>query len=88
MEIVNLFGEKLAEITGKGTTLCSGLILLAIKDAGKNPYNLSYQDFKSTLNNYLSKRLITLGNVNAGIIIGDLMVVLNEKQSLFTISVR
>lgn len=88
MNPVFTFGFKLAELTKQNEAATIGLISLAIKDAGKNPQQMGYQDFKTVFQNHLPKRLEKLNISDREKIIGQMLQYLGQQQSLFTMAVH
>jgi hypothetical protein len=88
MDIIYTFGFKLGELMGKGDSVGLGVLSLAIKDAGKSTSNISYQDLKSVIENQLSVRLKKMQVANNDKIITEMMLLLNAKQSAFTMPVH
>jgi hypothetical protein len=88
MNPVFTFGFKLAQLTKQNEAASVGLISLAIKDAGKDPKEMGYQDFKSVFQDHLSRRLERMDIVDHEKIVGQMIQYLGQQQSLFTMSVR
>ena len=88
MNPVFTFGFKLAELTKQNEAASVGLISLAIKDAGKDPKKMSYQDFKVVIQDHLSRRLEKMDIVDHEKIISQMIQYLSQQQSLFTMSVH
>lgn len=84
MSPVFTFGFKLAELTKQNEAASIGLISLAIKDAGKNPQQMGYQDFKVVFQDHLPKRLERLNISDREKIVNQLLQYLGQQQSLFT----
>ncbi len=57
MEILYLFGYKLAELIKQNDSAGLSLLCLAIKDAGKTTQQMGYQDFKEVFSQHLPTRL-------------------------------
>jgi translation initiation factor IF-1 len=81
-----MFGFKLAELTGQNESAGVGLLCLAIKDAGKTIQDMNYQDYKNVFENHLPQRMEKMKIANKDQIIAELLKILNEKQSVFTMS--
>ena len=89
MNIINFIGDKLSEMTGKNDQHCIGMLRLAIKDAELDPDNfLNYQDYKGVVQDQLVTRLKAVRVENAESVSDDLIVILQEKQSLFTLTAK
>jgi hypothetical protein len=88
MNPVFTFGFKLAELTKQNEAASVGLISLAIKDAGKDPKEMGYQDFKVVFQDHLSRRLQKMNVADHEKIIGQMIQYLSQQQSLFTMSVH
>jgi hypothetical protein len=89
MDMINLFASALAEVAGITLAHCVGLVRLSIKDAGLNPDQaLAYNDFKRVFDINLRQRLKAIDVKNADEAIVKLTQVLNEKQSLLTMTAR
>lgn len=86
MDPVYTFGFKLAELMNKKDFAGVSLLCLAIKDSGKGYVNLTYDDFKNIFLTYLPKRLESLHVDNSQEIISELMKMLNQNQTIFTLS--
>ncbi len=86
MEILYPLGYKLAELTKQNDSVGLGLLCLAIKDAGKSSQDMSYQDFKEVFSDQLPKRLDKLKVPNRDQVVKEMMVLLSQKQSLFTMA--
>jgi hypothetical protein len=88
MNPVFTFGFKLAQLTKHNEAASVGLISLAIKDAGKDPKEMGYQDFKPVFQEHLSRRLERMKIVDHEKIVGQMIQYLSQQQSLFTMSVH
>ena len=89
MDFMILFGEELTHILNKPLYHCVGLIRLSIKDSGRNPDGkLGYRDYKEVFQVYLLKRLQSLHIRDPEGSVAEMMKILNDKQSLFTMSVH
>ncbi len=88
MELLSLFGSKLAELTGQKNSVGVGILCLSITDAGKNPQQMSYQDFKEVFGNHLLKRLEDLEVSECERVVQEMLTLLNQKQSIFTMTAR
>lgn len=84
MEMIYLFGYKLAELVQQNDAAGLGLLCLAIRDAGKNTHQMGYQDFKEVFSDQLPKRLEKLKVANRDQVVKELASLLSQKQSLFT----
>ena len=85
MEIINLLGHSLAELTQKPELLCRGMIRIAIRDYFKqeNP-QLTYEILVEIIQNNLAKR-ISQSIPDTPRIITQLQKELREFQSILTI---
>ena len=88
MNPVYTFGSKLSEITHHSESACVGLICLAIKDAGKTTQDMDYQAYKTVFQDYLPKRLEKAQVSGGEMVIAEMVKLLGQNQSLFTMSVR
>jgi hypothetical protein len=88
MNPVFTFGFKLAELTKQNEAASVGLISLAIKDAGKDPKEMGYQDFRMVFQNQLSRRLEKMNFADHEKIVGQMIQYLSQQQSLFTMAVH
>jgi hypothetical protein len=88
MNITNLFGEYLAELTGKRPIACKGIIRLAVKDAHQDraPENLDYSELKDVFNTTFKQRLENVGIPNIDQIVQSIMGYLVKNQSLLTMA--
>lgn len=86
MNQVFTFGFKLAELTKQNEAASIGLIGLAIKDAGKNPQQMGYQDFKTVFQDQLPRRLEKLNIADREKIVVQMLQYLGQQQSLFTMA--
>jgi hypothetical protein len=59
---------------------------LAIKDAGKNPQQMGYQDFRAVFQDHLPKRLEKLNIADREKIVGQMLQYLGQQKSLFTMA--
>ena len=86
MNLINFISTKLSEMTGKNDQHCIGMLRLAIKDADLDPDSfLNYQDYKAVIQDQLVTRLKAVKIENAESVSIDLVEILQEKQSLFTL---
>lgn len=88
MDIVKHLASKLAELINISAPAARGLIKLAIKDeiGPFRPLNqVSFNEFKSTIENSLKKRLINLEITTHELIVQYLVRELTEYQSLITL---
>lgn len=89
MNFILLFGQSLAEILNKPLYHSVGLIRLSIKDSGRDPNTpLTHQDYKEVFQIYLLKRLRSLHVNDPEGIVDEMVRILNDKQSLFTMSIH
>lgn len=88
MEVMYTFGFKLAELLGKGEAAGLGLLVLAVRDAGKNSQKLTYAEFSEILNVHLRRRMEKMNIVDRDRVIVELQQFLTEKQSLFAMVAR
>jgi hypothetical protein len=89
MSINDIFAAELAKAAGLAEAHCVGLVRLSIKDAGKSPDDqLTYTDYTEVIQTRLGKRLQAIDVRNVDAVIAKLVSVLNEKQSLLTMTVR
>jgi len=88
MNPVFTFGFKLAELTKQNEAASVGLISLAIKDAGKDPKKMGYEDFKVVFQDHLSSRLEKMHVPDYENIIRQMIQYLTQQQSLFTMAVH
>jgi hypothetical protein len=89
MNILTIFGNSLAELAKIEVVHAVGLLRLCIKDAGKDPNGpLAYAEYKSVFENQLTKRLSALKVTDPAEVVRKLLVVLNDKQSLLTMTVK
>jgi hypothetical protein len=86
MDLINFLGSKLSELTGKYQYGCSALIILSLKDMGKEPTSVTFQEFTEAFQIHLFRRLEFLGVESPDEIIRKMVAILNEKQSWFTVS--
>jgi hypothetical protein len=87
-DILYIFGYPLAHAINKGEVTGAGLVSLAVRDAGKDIGNLSYEDMHLVIQVYLKARLEKINILNCDAIIRDQLALLREKQSLFTMTAR
>jgi hypothetical protein len=73
MNLVFTFGFKLAELTKQSEAASIGLISLAIIDAGRNPQQMSYQDFMIVFQYHLPRRLEKLNLPDCEKITGQML---------------
>ncbi len=88
MEMLSLFGSKLAELTGQKSSVGVGMLCLSITDAGKTPQQMGYLDFKEVISQHLPKRLANLGVSDHEQVVQEMMTLLNQKQAVFTMTAR
>ena len=87
MDIIKHLGSRLAELISISAPAARGLIKLAIKDevGPFKPLNqITFNEFKSTIENSLKKRLVNLEISTFDLIIQYLVKELTEYQSLIT----
>jgi hypothetical protein len=87
MNPVFTFGFKLAELTKQNEAASGALIGVAIKDAGKDPKEMGYQDYKMVFQTHLSRRLEKMDAVDHEKIVGQMIQYLGQQQFLFTMAV-
>lgn len=63
-----------------------GVVLLAVKDAGKNSRELTYSDLYEVVRIHLKPRLERYQIANTDLIVQQLLTYLRDYQSVFTIS--
>ncbi|NHJ19687.1 MAG: hypothetical protein EAX91_02000 [Candidatus Lokiarchaeota archaeon] len=88
MDIIKHLASRLAELINISAPAARGLIKLAIKDeiGPFRPLNqVSFNEFKSTIENSLKKRLINLEIATHELIVQYLVRELTEYQSLITL---
>ena len=88
MDIIKHLGSKLAELINISAPAGRGLIKLAIKDelGPFRPLNqVTFNEFKNTIENSLKKRLIKLEISTFELIVKYLVRELTDYQSLITI---
>ncbi len=88
MEILCTFGFDLARRIKRDDAIGAGLIGLAIRDAGKDIRDISYQEFREVIRVQLAARLVCLGIADSDRVIAEMLQLLEAKQSLFTMLVR
>lgn len=88
MDMIAFFGNQLAELTGLYEIGCVALIKLAIQDASKNPSQISYQEMRDVFQVQLLKRLERIRAKDPAQIAAQMLSILNERQSIFTMSAR
>ena len=86
-QIVSMLGEKLAELTGKSTLACSGIIRFAIRDIQKKPEDLNLQGWMNVLQKPLIMRLEKIRALNPEQIAGQIRDFLTNNQSVLTMAV-
>ncbi|MHA1720831.1 MAG: hypothetical protein ACTSWX_02385 [Promethearchaeota archaeon] len=87
MDVVNFLGPKLSELICKEVLPCKGLIRFAIKDAGKKPNLLTYNDINEIINNELKNRLEQVNIPELDQVITKLNRIVIKNQSVFTMSI-
>jgi hypothetical protein len=88
MDIIPVFGGKLAELIGQYELGCEALIRLAIQDAGKNPVQITYLEMREVFQVHLLKRLERINIKEPAQVTAELLEALNQQQSLFTLAAR
>ncbi|MFX1238247.1 MAG: hypothetical protein ACFFAS_11145 [Promethearchaeota archaeon] len=88
MDVVKFFGPLLAEKTGLKLTPCSGMVRLALRDAGKTNDLFKMNDIKLLINKYLKERLERAGFDKNEEIIKALNLELIKNQSLLLMTAR
>ncbi|MBN2371646.1 MAG: hypothetical protein JXO72_14280 [Vicinamibacteria bacterium] len=63
-----------------------GIVLLAVKDAGKNPLGLKYAELYEAVQQHLTPRLARYNIANQEQIVAELLKYLRDYQSVFTIA--
>lgn len=86
MDPLYTFGFKLAELINQKEFAGVGLLCLAIKDSGKATNGMGYEDYKQVFLNYLPRRLSTVRNINANVVVSEMVRTLNQNQSIFVLS--
>jgi hypothetical protein len=79
-------GLKLNELVGFENG--PGVILLALKDAGKKASGISYGELHGVLQNHLGQRLERYGIKATQPIVDSLLEYLTDCQSVFTMAAR
>ncbi|MBN1801944.1 MAG: hypothetical protein JW891_10585 [Candidatus Lokiarchaeota archaeon] len=87
MNIPQYFGSILSEKTGLSAVPCAGLIRLSIKQAGKNPDNISVRDLKNVFQDQLRERLERLNMKDINNLVRTLVMELIKTQSIIAMSV-
>ena len=88
MDVIKFFGSKLAELTGQYEFGCIGLIKLSIQDAGKDAERISFAEMQEVFQTHLLKRLERVKVKDPAHVTNKMLAILNERQSLFTMSAR
>jgi len=86
MDPLYTFGYTMAKLTHQREFAAIGLLCLAIKDSGRGFKHLGYDDYKEVFENYLPKQLEKAQLADRDRVISELMKVLKENQSIFTLS--
>ena len=84
MDVINHFGDFLAEKTGKSPIACRGLIRFSLKDEIGTAENPSFEDTLKAFSNSLKKRLDNVGITNSNSIVKEMVKELKHIQSVFT----
>jgi hypothetical protein len=77
-------GLKLNELAA--TSAGVGILLLVVKDAGKNPLGLTFPDLYEAVQAHLAPRLQKYNIANPEQIVSDLLKHLRAYQSVFTLA--
>ncbi len=85
-DILLTFGLPLARLIKKDENIGPGLISLAIRDSGREIRNISYEDLESVFRFELRDRLLKLNISNTDTVVGEMLKILQDKQSLFTMA--
>ena len=89
MNIIQNLAASLAELTHLQTAHALGLLRLSVKDAGLNPDTpLSYEELRDIVQVQMRKRLDAIRVANSHEVVGKMLVALNEKQSLLSMTAR
>ena len=90
MNVFFSLGDKLAQLTGQEEAIMIGLHGLAVKDlnTGKDPKNISYLEARKAFDIYLRVRLKKINLANSDQIADQMLDILEQKQSLFTMSIK
>ena len=89
MDFMVILGQSLSESLNKPLYHCVGLIRLSIKDSCRNPDSeLTYQEYKEIIQVNLLERLQSLYVRNPEEVTSTLLKIINDKQSLFTMSIH
>jgi hypothetical protein len=88
MDVIKFFGNKLAELTGQYELGCISLIKLSIQDAGKDATRISFPEMQEVFQTHLFKRLERVKVKDPSQVTNKMLAILNERQSLFTMSAR
>jgi hypothetical protein len=86
MDPIYTFGFALSKLTHQKEFTGIGLLCLAIKDSGRGYKNLDYEDFKDVFEAYLPKRLEKAQLANPRQVADEMMKMLKESQSIFTVA--
>lgn len=84
MDVVQHFGEILAQKTGKSPIVCKGLIRFCLKDEVGTADDPSFEDTLKAFRNSLKDRLDNVGINDASSIIKEMISELKHIQSVFT----
>ena len=88
MNVTNLFGEYLAQLTERRAMACKGMIRLAVLDKfpEKTPEQLNYNELKDIFDTTLKQRLENVSIPNVEGISKDIILYLVRNQSLLTMA--
>lgn len=88
MNVTNLFGDYLAQLTERRPIACKGMIRLAVLDKfpEKKPEQLNYNELKDIFDTTLRQRLDNVSIPNVEQISEDIIRHLVKSQSLLTMA--
>ena len=84
MDVIQYFGDFLAQRTGKSPIACRGLIRFSLKDEVGTADNPSFENTLKAFSNSLKNRLENVGIDNADSIVKEMINELKHIQSVFT----
>lgn len=89
--IINLFGNQLAQLIGKPSLACKGLLRFSIREYMKtNGFEedkpVTYTEFLTIIHNYLKNRLILAKIENIDDVLMELETIVNIEQAIFSMS--
>jgi len=86
--IIQFFGEKLAEEIKRTTLPCQGLLRLAIQDKQLDPNKLTFKQMQHVFDTSLRERLKRFRIQNIDTVVTKMNVELIDNQSIFTIQIN